>query len=411
MRSFYKLGCIVLVTTVYSLNGISQTNFLPGLIIKLNNDTLRGFVNYKNWEKNPSGVSFKIDLTDDKVEYSPLDIKSFAVKDEIYESAIVERESSLNLTGLWPYNPNLQTEKDTIFLQSIIAGSKSFLYLKDKNGSDQYYIKEGSSYTLLIYKRYLREQDGKTGYMENRTFIGQLVSYLRECPDISNKLTKTKYKLSDFENLFANYYSCVHETINFHKKTEKIITELGVMAGTSTATLKFKSETYYLATIHFNSSTNASGGMFINFVLPRSQRSWSLNNELIYSVYKMSGHSNDPFNPTTVDLGFGYVKINNMVRYSYPIGDFHPFFDIGMSNGINVHEINDRKDESIFHPNKVSRAVMDVRGHEQGYLLGLGTRFKNYLFTIRYENSNGISEYETLATPTKRVYIFLEYKF
>src|SRR5258706_268639 len=125
----------------------------------------------------------------------------------------------------------------------VLAVTNCSLYLKDKNGVEQYYIREGSSYTLLIYKRYLREQDGKTGYMENRTFIGQLITYLHECPGISGKLTKTKYKRSDLENLFSTYYNCVNATYTFHKKAEKIITEFGILAGASYTSVKFKSET------------------------------------------------------------------------------------------------------------------------------------------------------------------------
>ncbi len=76
-----------------------QENYLPGYIITLKGDTLHGFIDYRNWDRNPDKISFKEKLSDNKLIYSSLIIKGFGVLDEIYESAIVETEISSDQTN------------------------------------------------------------------------------------------------------------------------------------------------------------------------------------------------------------------------------------------------------------------------------------------------------------------------
>ncbi len=36
-----------------------QENYQPGYIVGLKGDTLHGFINYRNWERNPDKISFR----------------------------------------------------------------------------------------------------------------------------------------------------------------------------------------------------------------------------------------------------------------------------------------------------------------------------------------------------------------
>jgi hypothetical protein len=38
---------------------LAQTNYKPGYVVTLKGDTLRGFIDYKEWIKNPKYISFK----------------------------------------------------------------------------------------------------------------------------------------------------------------------------------------------------------------------------------------------------------------------------------------------------------------------------------------------------------------
>ncbi len=51
------MGLLLLSTLMLS----GQQNFLPGYIVSNNEDTIKGWIDYKDWEKNPDAIKFKQD--------------------------------------------------------------------------------------------------------------------------------------------------------------------------------------------------------------------------------------------------------------------------------------------------------------------------------------------------------------
>ena len=240
---------VVLLQFVF-LCAYGQENFLPGYIIDLKGDTTKGFIDYRNWDKNPKDVVFRNDTDGIKSTYKPLDIREFRVLDELYESAIVEIETSPVLTAKLKPDPELYFAIDTTFLQTVIRGTKSLYYLKDRTGKSHFYTKD-SLFRLLIYKRYFKVVEGKNGVAENRTFLGQLINYLEDCPDIQKKIKNTGYNRQSLEKLFSDCYNIKNmpvsngfekTEINFQNKTEKVKLEVGLHAGMTSTSISFRSE-------------------------------------------------------------------------------------------------------------------------------------------------------------------------
>jgi hypothetical protein len=158
----FKKGIIIInyVTILLSciyLDSFSQENFIPGYIIELEGDTAHGFIDFKNWKINPDHIFFKKNPDTDKTEFSAVQIRGFCVNGEIYESAIVETEISPANKNFLQYDAALYFRTDTVFLQAIFIGPKSLYFYLTRDKKEQFYIKEDSNYTLLIYKRYLIE--------------------------------------------------------------------------------------------------------------------------------------------------------------------------------------------------------------------------------------------------------------
>lgn len=399
-----------------------QENYLPGYIILLKGDTIHGFIDYRNRERNPDKIFFKEKLSDSKTKYAPLDIKEFGVPDEIYESAIVKTEiSSLNANEL-EFNAELKIEIDTTFLQTMIQGVKCLYLYRNKFDNDQYYIKKDISYELLVYKKYLENQEGIKVVTENKRYRGQLSLYLYDCPTIQSKLENTKYEKKSLEDIFLFYYNCTQSGIKFQKKTEKISTEIGILAGMSLTYLKFSSQfkTFaYLINTDFHQSVNFPIGLFIELILPRNQRKWSICNELSFSSYKVNGSFDDykninEYTISNITFGYSYLKMINVLRYKYPIGNIFIYLNAGISNGFVISETNYLKQETKFYftiRDEEDKALRDTRKYEQGYTFGLGTKFKKYSFEIRWEKGNGMSEFTALSSSTTKYYFLLGYRF
>ncbi len=394
---------------------------MNGYVISITGDTLHGFIDYRNWERNPNSIFFKEKLSDSKIQYSPIDIKEFGVIDEIYESAIVETEMSSDKTEDLEFNKELVVTIDTTFLQTMMRGSKSLYYYNNKLGKSQFYVKNGSSFELLVYKKFLQKENGVSVIYENRNFLGQLAVYLQDCPTIQSKLRSSVYRRGSMEKLFDYYHNCSKSEIQFQRKTPKATIEFGVLAGLSSTSINFSGEASFPYMLHTNyqPSTNFSAGLFLDLIFPRNHEKWSLCNELLLSSYKVSGRHTDyvnenkfTINSTTIALD--YLKMNNLLRFKYPVGSMFVYLNGGISNGIVVNKTNYRKEETTFYTsitvNEV-KALEEIRNYELGFILGLGSKYKRYSFEIRHERTDGISATNALKSTVKRYYFLLGYSF
>ena len=407
------------ILTFYS--AYSQKNILSGFVVTLDKDTLHGFIDYRNWEKNPEKIYFRDKIDGEKIIYKPLEISSFSVLDEIYVSAIVQREVSPIKTNDLQAGQEVKLVIDTAFLQTVIRGPKSLYYYKDRDGKNQFYIGVDTTYDLLIYKRFLKKQDGVDIIGENNKYIGQLNLYFSDCPSIYSKINATKYNKKSIENLFLFYYNnCTQSEIEFKNAGKKTKVEIGLIAGVSLTSLKFHSDNFdYLVKVDYPQSVNFTGGIYFDVILPRNQGKWSINNELIFCSYNVEGTYKDIENENDytiyyTNMGYSYIKMNNMVRYKYAINQWFIYLNVGISNGFALLEKNNLIKESKFYTMdrlENGKALEDSRRYEQGLILGLGTKFKRLSLEYRYEIANGMSSYNGLSSPTRRNFFLLGYKF
>ncbi|MTI30221.1 hypothetical protein, partial [Xanthovirga aplysinae] len=117
---------LVLVYFLVIVNcSYGQENYLPGSLISIEGDTLKGFIDYRNWDYNPDEIFFKSGEDGEIITYKPKDILGFKVKDEVYVSASVEVELSSIRTNDLTYSPELIINVESVFLQTMFEGSKS----------------------------------------------------------------------------------------------------------------------------------------------------------------------------------------------------------------------------------------------------------------------------------------------
>jgi hypothetical protein len=103
-----------------------------------------------------------------------------------------------------------------------------------------------------------------------------------------------------------------------------------------------------------------------------------------------------------------------MVRFKYPVGNAYVFINAGISNGLVVTESNYKKVLSMFNATekiKEGKALDDTRKHEQGWIAGIGTKYRKLSFEIRYEKANGMSDYPALKSSVTRAHFILGYRF
>ena len=420
LTTYLKLAVLAVLFVLFSCPTFAQENYQPAYVVLPSGDTLTGRIDYRNWDKNPDKISFRSEANDNERTYTPADIRSFGVQDEVYVAAEVPVEMSPFRTDALSHSPTVVLENTSAFLQTVIDGPKSLFYYKGDQGNPQLYIKQGDSFDLLIYKRYLTTRKGKRVIAENQKYLGQLALYLQDCPRLQNKIDGVTYGRRSVESLFRFYYDCTSSAVDFQKETEGLAVAFGVVAGATASALTFNSDYYdYLTQIDYPRSVSVSAGISLNLLLPRNFRKWSFYNELFYTSYRTEGSYREIINPDQyatfrAELAYAYLKLNTMMRYAHPVGNSQFFINGGMSNGFAVSETNERITERYAYGNaqlQEASAMEGARQYEQGYLIGLGAQLGRYSLEARYERANGMSPFTVLESAVRRYHLLLGYRF
>ncbi len=421
------------ITLFFILSGVftnlfSQTNFLPGLVITHEADTIKGLIDYRNWAINPARVEFRTVSGAPVVKYTPLDISEFWVAGEVYAGAIVEAEIS-------PVNPNRITDDpafhivtDTIFLQALVRGEKSLYHRRNNDGIENFYIKQDGEFTLLRYKKYFTfspdyaDRRIKRLMGENKPFIGQLTLYLEDCPSIKPAIERTSYEKKRLERLFRSYYDCIDSDMEFFMAMDQDKLSFGVYLGPSSTSINFEGDKFFNYVIQpsFSNSFNFAAGLSLNLAFPRNFGNLSLQNELQYSRFGFEAQyrediiTNVIYNIHSMELVYSSIKMNNLLRYRILHRPVDVYLNAGISNGFYIEETNYRRiDQYVDGLESFSekKVLDDPKRHELGIVGGLGIAKNRFSFEGRYENSSGIADMSFLSSRTQRLFLFLGYHF
>ncbi|MFD0837490.1 hypothetical protein ACFQ0I_17060 [Mariniflexile aquimaris] len=202
-----------------------------------------------------------------------------------------------------------------------------------------------------------------------------------------------------------------------YKNEKRIKIEKGIFIGASMTSLKFDDHKLlpYLNS-KYKSSTDISFGVYLELFLNKN-KGWSLYNEIQYYSYKSSNHYEDIENEnifTTINtkISHSFIKLNNLARFGFSMANQPLYFNLGMTNGWVITEENYRRIESnVFSVQTVSNglAIPDVKNHEFGIIMGLGTKFNKLSFEVRYEITDGVSE-DSANSKLNKLYFLVGYR-
>jgi hypothetical protein len=138
------LAIVLLVSTFYSVK--AQKNYKPALLIKAAGDTVKGYINYKEWDENPKAIEFKLAITDAKhSRYTPDMLRGFEVIGmDKYFSYLGNISADKNKFPELANNLDTTTVRDSIFLQQVYKGSPLSLFTHSDNYKTRLFITEGN---------------------------------------------------------------------------------------------------------------------------------------------------------------------------------------------------------------------------------------------------------------------------
>jgi hypothetical protein len=155
MRSF-----LIYLFLFFPFFSFSQSNFLKGYLITNSNDTLKGYIDYRERSYNPTSVSFKAAEDAKPKNFTLINCAGYGIEGTVsYQRFIVNVTTSAIAVSQLHLGPDLTVRRDTVFLKLIQAGKNVNLYSYQDDIKLRFYIKDNNSMepVELIRQMYMKE--------------------------------------------------------------------------------------------------------------------------------------------------------------------------------------------------------------------------------------------------------------
>jgi hypothetical protein len=189
-----SLAIILLFSTFYVVK--AQRNYKPALIIKAAGDTVRGYINYKEWDENPKAIEFKTSVTDAKpARYTPDMMSAFEVLGmDKYISYIGNITADKNKFPELANNLDTTTVRDSVFLQQVYKGNPLSLFTHTDNYKTRFFITEGNAEPIEL--KYYQYYTSGSSIQQLKLFHDDLLGLAQKYN--SSKALQAKISKADF---------------------------------------------------------------------------------------------------------------------------------------------------------------------------------------------------------------------
>ncbi|SFW80727.1 Outer membrane protein beta-barrel domain-containing protein [Chitinophaga sancti] len=414
MKNFY----LPLLCCLATINSLAQRNFVPGAVAVPQRDSLKGFIDFRNWTSTPNEIRFKSTENGEITTYTPNQISGFALHSD-GDVVYVTKHVLLDVT---PYivsstqsvtQPQTELLDSIVFIQQLVTGAYNLYTYTDRHQRIHFmYNAPGGDIQELKYiKTMVPSPDGGKIY-EKKEYQEQLTSLFKDEGKIARQARSVDYRDEDLIALFVAYQHAKApgtEVLVKTKKKQPIY--FGIVAGPAFNSYNWKGGEQYMLHGKYSSSVNPIAGVFVDIPLGGATRQWSMYNELLYKTY--STHASMDMNALLAgDIAtfkFSYLQLNVMAQYIYPKGVVKPFVHIGMGNAIIVKTTtNDYFDASRPEHRE---AFAGPRKLEQLLVGGIGVRADRFQLEVRGSTSTGWIDIMSASMPVNSLQIIAGVRF
>jgi hypothetical protein len=297
----------------------AQTDFRPGFIIS-DQDTIKGWIDYRGDFRNSRKCIFKKDQTSEPKEYSPGEIKGYRFNDsKYYESKKVF----------------LGDQETPLFLEFLVDGKANLYFSRDEDNTPHFFIeKSNGDFFELTNAEELIKQSGRTYTHEKKEYIGILKIAFSDCPQLFPLINQASLEIKPLINLTKKYHDYVCDSIQciiYEKQVSKVKFSFAPFVSMNASALAFQNPGYEYEDVSFKTAVYPSLGIKMNTSLPRAnekisfQASEEVSKSNLYATGYYAGNTKYEkvsFHPVTLKTRAGF-------RYTFPKGKIRPTFTMG----------------------------------------------------------------------------------
>lgn len=390
--------CLIIVALL-AINAFasSQSNFVKGVIINNNGDSIYGNIDYRNWKNNPQTINFT-NAANEKQIFDASSIKGFYVPiaNETYKSFTVEMDMISGdqqeaINNRFIDSPTIK--KRVFLLQLVMHPALRLFQFTDKLKEHFYYI-EGSEEPVELIHHYLYDESSKQ-VRENVTYKEQFAGLFAACPDVTGRSKTIKFRKKEIQDIILKYLQCISpgSAIDI-KKEDPVSVKFGIVAGLMFNKFKFEGSNNLLVDENYSSSISPVLGVSLDVGLSRNRNKWHIVNEIIYKSYKTSSSFTRPYGigytlTSDVDVHFSYIQLNTILRYVFQSNaSLNPYINLGIGNAFMIAENkNNLHTVYSFGTEENVKAFDGPKKYEFSLLGGMGIMFRRMQIELRYGSS------------------------
>jgi hypothetical protein len=188
----------------------AQTNFQPGYVVTTSGDTLWGEVASRGAQRNARLARFRASAATEAKEYFPGQLRGYGFTgDQVYETGIVTLADSGRTASL--VDAVMDSVRGPRFLEVLVQGPASLLYLRDLAEKDHYYVRIQADGPVreLISKTSVSNVNGVNYQQNSNEYKFTLASAMQACLAVQPAIAKAKFAEAEFIRLVQLYNKCV----------------------------------------------------------------------------------------------------------------------------------------------------------------------------------------------------------
>ncbi|MEZ2339296.1 hypothetical protein AB6735_26865 [Mucilaginibacter sp. RCC_168] len=368
-----RLFCLAFLLSQASLYLHAQSNFKPGYVIDSKNDTLKGFVDYREWIKNPREISFKQTQTAAPQKFTVTNANGFAITGaEYYDKFTLNISTSTIELAQLSHSLDTAYTTDTVFLKNLVNGKNVSLYMWTDKIKSSYYIFDKHSHTIENLKQYLYFNEDRQSVANVNSYINQLLrlahQYQPGDTKILTRIQKTDYSETDL--------TAAAIALNGGNATQQSVhSNSGVRffagAGVRYSKLQFNSSAGaagpFSNGIHDNSvSPVITAGMDVLINKYTEKLLFRLELAAAINSYHFSEGSSEYTTTKTLDVKIYHFAAIPQVMYNfYSTDNLKAFIDVGVA--MNIYKYNNYNYATIYHFSTVTTVSQSKYPVFQGF--------------------------------------------
>lgn len=391
---FVSLLCLI------GLRTTAQQNYVPGTVVTLQHDTLKGFIDFRNWSSSPAEIRFRASREGKTNTYTPAQVSEFRMSfngETVYVTKHVLLDVTRRVTtsiNMAVENPATELLDSTLFIQQLVAGKYHLYVFRDKYDRKHFmYGRPGEEPLELKYTRTMIAGEYGGKLFEDKEYQQQLSEIFKDEATVARKARKVDYNEEKLIALFSDYNGG-HAGVTTRTKHPIYI---GIVGGPSFNSFKWRGGSGSSLSGVYNGSTGFMAGIFVDFPFnAEATRKFSIYTELLFKSLSTEG---EVASGKKAFFKFSYLQANVMGRYTYPKGVVRPFVNIGLGVG-NIISTgrNDLYDRLLTSR---SQAIDKPRSMEQMIIAGVGIKVDRVSLEARGMRSTGWVPYSYYSLPTQ----------